>query len=139
MKRRLWFGHPVNIYNTELEARLLRKISEAFPDWEIENPNQETHQEEYRRWKDRTGNGMDYFIRVILPNCQGGVFLPFRDGAWGAGVFKEAKFLADNGCPLWMITADGALVTVTLSAVHALSVDETRARIRTNAGETIPY
>ena len=139
MSKRLYFGHPVNTYNTDLEARLIQQISEAFPDWEIENPNQKCHQEGYNRWKESTGNGMKYFTEQVLPSCQGGIFLPFRDGAWGAGVFKEAKFYSDKGQPIWVIASDGNIMPLELSSVQSLSVEETRARIRTPSGETTPY
>lgn len=138
----LYFGHLMNTYGTELEKRLLRHISEAFPDWAIENPNQKHHQEGYARWKKRTGNGMDYFTKRVLPNCHGGIFLPFRDGAWGAGVFREAKFYAERKYPIWTITFDGIIDhndTFILSGIQPLSVEEAIARIRTGSGQTMPY
>lgn len=139
MQKRLYFGHPVNVYNTDLENQLLQKISEHFLDWDIENPNQKCHQEGYTHWKETTGNGMDYFTKQVLPSCQGGVFLPFRDGAWGAGVYKEAKFYADQGHPIYMIVLDGIITPLDLSTIQSLTVEETRSRIRTASGETVPY
>ena len=139
MSKRLYFGHPINTYDTDLEFQLLQRISGSFPDWEIENPNQKCHQEGYARWKETTGNGMDYFTKQVLPSCQGGVFLPFRDGAWGAGVHKEAKFCVDQGHPVWIIAPDGAIVSLDISTVQPLTVEETRSRIRTSSGETVPY
>lgn len=139
MQKRLYFGHPVNTYNTDLESQLLQRTSEAFPDWEIENPSHKCHQKGYARWKETTGNGMDYFTKQVLPSCQGGIFLPFRDGALGAGVYKEAKFYADQEYPIWMIAPDGTISPLDLSAVPFLTVEETRFRIRTASGETVPY
>ena len=137
--KRLYFGHPVNTYNTDLESRLLHQIFNAFHGWEIENPNQECHQLGYARWKETTGNGMDYFVHHVLPSCHGGIFLPFRDGAWSAGVFKEAHFYAKQGLPIWIITHDGNITLLDLSSIEPLTIDETRSRIRTASGETIPY
>jgi len=139
MRKRLYFGHPINIYGTDLETQLLERISREFPDWDIENPNQKQHQEGYERWKNSTGYGMDYFNKEVLPNCQGGVFLPFRDCKLGAGVWKEAKFFADQGLPIWMIAPDGTITPLDLSATLPLTVEETRSRIRTSSGETVPY
>lgn len=140
MRKRLYFGHPVNVYNTDLENQLLRQISEHFPDCDVENPNRKCHREGYARWQETTGNGMDYFIKQILPSCQGGIFLPFRDGAWGAGVYKEAKFYADHGDPTYMITTDGIItLLVDLSTIQPLTIKETIFRIRTASGETVPY
>lgn len=98
-KRRMYFGYPISVYDTDLEKRLLKQISEAFPGWEIENPNQKCHQKGYDCWEKITGNGMDYFILEVLPYCHGGTFLSFRDGAWGAGVFTEARFLKNGDIP----------------------------------------
>lgn len=130
-KKKLYFGHPLNTYDTELEARLLQIIAEAFPGWEIENPNQPHHQAECQRWKRMTGRCMDYFFQVVLPTCQGGVFLPFPNGTWGAGVFGEAQCLSEQGQKsLWQITAEGKISRVSLKKVKSLSIEETRSRLR---------
>lgn len=134
----LYFGHPINTYNTTLEERLLRQISLSFRGWEIENPNQKHHQEGYANWKETTSK-MDYFIKQVLPSCHGGIFLPFRDGAWGAGVFMEAKFYAGRKLPIWMIVPDGAITTLNLSGCASLTIEETVSRVRTASGEIIPY
>ncbi|MDO8504852.1 MAG: hypothetical protein Q7S36_03290 [Candidatus Liptonbacteria bacterium] len=139
MQKRLYFGHPVNTYNIDLENQLLSQISVAFPGWDIENPNQKHHQEGYKRWKEAIGNGMDYFFKRVLSDCNGGIFLPFRDGAWGAGVYGEAKFLVERGLPIWQITCAGVISRVNLNEIVILNVEETRSRIRTPSGETNPY
>lgn len=130
MVKRLYFGHPVNVYGTELQRRLLAAITEGFPGWEIENPDQPKHEEGYQRYKRETGRPMDYYVLEVLPRCDGGVFLPFRDGAWGAGVYQEARALADRGRPIWVIRHDGGSRLQELGRVRVLSVDETRARVR---------
>lgn len=139
MRNRLYFGHPINIYDTDTELQLLNQIRKAFPDWDIENPNQRQHQEGYKSWKESGGNGMDYFFKMVLPSCRAGIFLPFRDGAWGAGVFGEAQFLSGQGCPIYQITNDGCVSQIDLTEVSALSIEETRSRIRYPSGKIKPY
>jgi len=139
VKKRLYFGHPINVYSTALEAALLARIAAAFPDWEVENPNQKKHDEGYERYKRETGRPMDYYTIEVLPSCHGGVFLPFRDGAWGAGVYKEAEAIAARGCPIWTITADGDVRATDLAKVRVLTVPETRERIRDAAGRPLPF
>ena len=56
-----------------------------------------------------------------------------------AGVFKEAKFYTDQGQPVWLITPDGNITLLNLSAIQPLTIEETRARIRTSSSETVPY
>lgn len=136
----IYFGHPINTYDTELEVELMVILVDTFPSWKIENPNQEHHQEGYQRWKKEHGNGMDYYYKEVLPWCNAGIFLPFRDGSWGAGVFGEAEFLAKLGLPIFQITHDGLITRINnLIDVPVLSIEETRLRIRTASGEIAPY
>ena len=135
--RRLYFGHPINVYDTPLEWHLIGAIvaSTEFLGWEIENPNQPKHEAGYKR------TGMSYYFEAVLPTCRGGVFLPFRDGRWGQGVFGEMKWFHDHGHPIWQITHLGHVDRLrTLPApATILSVEETRARIRTADRQRLAY
>ena len=139
MKQKIYFGHPINVYDTELESFLMKKIYEVFPDAEIENPNQKHHAEGYKRYSDSGGRGMDYYFKEVLPNCQAGIFLPFRDGKWGAGVFGEARFIFDLGRPILKIDPLGTIRIFLPDLAEVLTVEETRARIRMPSGELMPY
>jgi len=140
MGQRIYFGHPMNTYGTPLERALLTVIDHAFPDWEIENPNQEHHQDGCRRWEVSTGNPMEYFFYEVLPHCHAGIFLPFRDGRWGAGVFGEAKVLLGQLRPIWKINPEGVMSSVRiLDDDLRLSIEETKSRILTASNEWIPY
>ena len=156
----MYFGHPVNTYNTDLEKELLEAIQSFFSDGvapvEIENPNQPHHSKNYLKWKETHGDGMRYFFEEVLPSCDVGVFLPFRDGAFGAGVFGEMKWFYEKGLDIFTIYAHGTIFPVFWNGVlwirrlrnedkkfedlvKVLSVEETRARIRTADNKTIPY
>jgi len=140
MKPRLYFGHPVNTYGTELETKLLEIIIAAFPCWTIENPSEQKHRDGYLKVKNKTGNGMPYFTEQVLPKCDGGVFLTFRDNRWGAGIFNEAKTLMEKGKPAWQITPDGRVTQLTsMNSIVPLSVSETRQRVYGQNGSTKPY
>ena len=139
MQKVLYFGHPINVYDTDLERSLLHRIGLGFPGWYVENPNQKKHDEGYARYKRETGRPMDYYTIEVLPKCHGGVFLPFRDGTWGAGVFKEMEAIAGRGCPIWQISWDGHILAARLDTAYVLSVEQTRARIRDAAGNPLPY
>lgn len=139
---KMYFGHPINTYDTELEAKLLKIIEKEFPHWIIENPNQPHHDEGYKRRAKNTGNGMDYFYKEVLPDCDTGIFLPFRDGRWGAGVYGEAKALIDRGCPIFLITFEGDITYLKhaeFKKIKPLSIPETRARVRDENRKMIPY
>lgn len=139
MIRTMYFGHPINVYDTSLEKFLVRAIQLWFHDWEIENPNQPKHQEGYARWKAERGRGMDYYYQEVLPQCHGGVFLPFSDGKWGTGVWGEAKFLADRDLPLYTISHQGIISVAHLSEADCLTVPETRSRVYMPDGTMKPY
>jgi len=139
MKPKLYFGHPINVYDTKLGAWLKEKIAKAFLGWEIEDPSQPQHGEGYQRWKEKTGNGMEYFFQVVLPHCTAGVFLPFRDGRWGAGTYGEAQKLHAQECQIFQITPDGYITQVDINSIQPLTIEETRVRIRDTSGTPIPY
>jgi hypothetical protein len=139
MSRVIYFGHPINVYNTDLERFLLERIQETFPDWTIENPNQLQHSIGYAEWQRKTGKGMGYYFKTVLPRCHAGVFLPFRDGAWGAGVYDEAEFLLDRGLAVYRITHEGVIGGISFVDVRRLTVEETRDRIRMPNGISRSY
>lgn len=131
-KKIMYFGHPVNTYNTFFEEELVNVIQKKFPDWQIENPNQQKHQDGYLDWKKKTGNGMDYYFKEVLPSVDGGIFLPFADGRFGAGVFGEAQRVWNLKGGVWTISYLNAISKVkNFSDLQslALPVDETRQRI----------
>ncbi|HLD39848.1 MAG TPA: hypothetical protein VJB13_01785 [Candidatus Nanoarchaeia archaeon] len=128
-KPKLYFGHTVDLYGTPKELELVRCIEQEFPDYEVENPSQPVHEEGYQTYKRETGKGMDYYFQKVLPAMAGGVFQPFADGKFGAGVFGEAKFLHEQGKPIYEITLEGVVSTLELDASRALSVEETRKRV----------
>jgi len=137
---KMYFGHPINTYNTPLESELIAKISETFPGWYVVNPNQEHHQKGYQSWKAKYGNGMDYYYKEVLPWCNAGIFLPFRDGNWGAGIFGEAEFLDQRGGLIYQISYDMKISRIgDLNRIKVLSIEKTRLRIRTTSDEVAPY
>lgn len=130
---RLYFMHPINTYGTPLEKRCLGIIRARLPGWDIENPNTEAHDAGYRRYAAMEGKiGMDYFTEVVLPGMGGGVFLAFRDGMVGAGIWKEVDWLNERRLPVWeILPASGSIHLVgDIPEGRRLDVQGTRERIR---------
>lgn len=126
----IYFGHPVNFYNTDKERELAGIIKKEFPEYNLENPNQFHHQENYKIWKDELGSGMKYYFDIILPKMEAGIFLPFEDGMWGLGVFGEAEAIFSKGYPIWKIDLNGNVDRVkSLDYSKKLSIEETRKRV----------
>lgn len=136
-KKRLYFGHPINLYDTPLEAELVAEIRRLFPDWEIVNPNSPEHQAGYAAYeqtrKDADGKptGMGYFFEEVLPTCDGGVHTPFRDGMFGKGVFGEAEWQQQRGLPTWELTHRKALSVLAppIDPARCLTREQTWARL----------
>ncbi|MEK9152935.1 MAG: hypothetical protein AAB692_06230 [Patescibacteria group bacterium] len=137
--KRLYFGHPVNVYGTELEKKLLVEIARIFPEWEVVNPGDPVHEPRYQQLRAQ-GRGMSYYFDEVLPLCDGGVFLAFSDGAWGRGVFSEAEFLVANTKRVWQIQPSGHIHVLNIRLSHrVLDVESTRARVRLPSGALRPY
>lgn len=129
IKGKLYFGHPVNVYNTPDEKRLCEIISREFPNAELENPNSLVHDECYKKWKQEKGSGMKYFFEEVLPKMSAGVFLPFSDGLFGKGVYGEAEQISNQGGKIFEVNLEGKINIMTLDSSKCLSVEETRKRV----------
>lgn len=130
MKNLIYFGHPVSVYNTPQEDKLVNIIEEHFPDFTVENPNQKHHGEGYVRYKALEGKiGMDYFFEEVLPKMYAGVFLPFEDEMFGAGVYKEADFIKKDGKSIYEIDYEGNIKDLIIDPDRFLSIDKTRERV----------
>ena len=128
-KQKMYFGHPISIYNKPKEAELIKIIEKVFVNYEVENPNQPRHSKGYQKWKKRKGNGMLYYYEKVLPHMDAGIFLPFEDGMWGAGVFHEAEFLQQQEKPIYEINVNGDILEAHLNPAKKLSIEDTRARV----------
>ena len=110
---KLWyFAHPVNIYNEPIEKAFEEFLIHYLARGDrsaIENPNQPHHQEGYNAYakrakeSDAKHKGMNYFFDIVLPNCRGGVALPFLDGRMGLGVAGELKWYVERKKAAWII------------------------------------
>ncbi len=130
MENKIYFAHPINFYNTDLEKKLIKEINLFFPQYILENPNQPHHQENYRIWKEETGRGMEYYFKKVLPKMEAGIGLPFEDGMYGAGVFGELEFLFNKGKSIWEINCEGKIRKIkNPDILKVLSIEETRKRV----------
>jgi hypothetical protein len=126
----IYFAHPINFYNTDKERILMELIDLFFWKYNLENPNQKHHQENYKFWKEKTGSGMKYYFDVVLPKMRAGIGVPFEDGMYGIGVFGELEFIFKKGNPIWEITLEGRISEIkNPSNLKVLSLEETRKRI----------
>ncbi|VVB80637.1 Uncharacterised protein [uncultured archaeon] len=137
-KPKMYFGHPISFYDVPIEAKLIEVIRSRFPDYEVVNPNQPFFQEGYQRWRNETGNGMNFYFKEVLPSMGAGTFLAFpEDLKLGAGVWGEAEFISSRNGPIFEVRLDFSINPLELDLSRKLTVEETRARIYEAGGRTI--
>ena len=128
---RIYFGRPVSLYDTPTEKKLMKRIQGCFSPYKLEDPNQKIHQEGYARCKAERPDkdGMPYFLYEVIPKMSAGIFVPFSDGMFGTGVFREAKELWQYTYHIYEIGLDGIIKAADLNPARMLSVEETRKRV----------
>lgn len=120
---RLYFAHPLNDYGTEREKKCLKLIKQEFPSSEIVNPNSKMSTEMYKLF------GFVYF-EMLVNTCERIVAVPFPDGEFGAGVYREMQIMENNHGPIYAISKNiDSLTTFNVLAVRPLSIAETRWRV----------
>lgn len=85
----VYFGHTMASYDTKFEKRCLEEIGKKFNGYEITNPNGNVHKQGY------FSKGWSYFMDLVLEH-EIGVFTPFRDKCWGAGILSEATQMLEH-------------------------------------------
>lgn len=138
-KNKIYFAHPVNIYDQPLEAAMVQLIAHCLTDGDldaIENPNQPHHQKGYdagaarARQSSTQHQGMKYFFDEVLPGCSGCVAMPFLDGRMGLGVAGEAKRFLQAVKPVWMVEPTHMPTPADLIDFIEHPLDSTLFRIR---------
>lgn len=115
---KLYFAHPVNVYNTPIENAMLALLAHCFPEDKIINPNTPEGQKAYTEAKAASGGthadhkGMDVFYKM-LESLDGCVSMPFLDCRMGLGVAGETQKTMRSGKPTWLIVPS-----------HELTVEE---------------
>ncbi len=151
IKKKLYVGRPINLYLFEKDKikdkEFIKFVRKEFPNYDIEDPNQKKHSKGYLKYKSKIGeeylgrqitSGMDYYFFEVLPFVDAGLFLPFRDGMFGKGVFTEALNLHSNGKKIfeanfnWEDSKDLISFPLKIDYKRCLTIEETRSRIYTD-------
>lgn len=119
---KIYFAHPVSDYNTSKEQDDLAIIKTRFPGAEILNPNAIEHEMAYKE------QGMIYFENLAR-TCDVIVCVPFKDGEWGMGVWREAEAMAKKQ-GLTYVLFNNEISPVDFKDIRPLSINETRRRIK---------
>ncbi len=142
-EKKIYFAHPINTYHTALEDECLEFIRGTFHEHAIVNPSDESHRSIVSEMKrhDPNANVMGYFEKLVI-SCDIVLVLPFPDGKWGAGVYREAEIALERHKEVWNIEPRTKFISLVtrLFPGDALSVEETRARVYNLPERTIrPY
>jgi hypothetical protein len=79
--RLIYFAHPINTYNTDIENEAMAIIKSSL-NYVILNPNKQEHQDAYAK------QGMQYFLDLVT-TCVALIAMPFPDGKYGHGVWTN--------------------------------------------------
>lgn len=142
-EKKVYFAHPINTYHTTLEEECLEFIRGTFREYAIVNPSDESHRVIVSEMKrhDPNANVMGYFEDLVIA-CDIILVLPFLDGKWGAGVYREAEIAIEHNKEVWHIDPRTKFVSLItkLFPSDALSIEETRVRVYNLPDRTIrPY
>lgn len=122
-KVRVYFAHPVGIYNTPYEKNCLETIKANLPGCEIVDPNTKESRDAYQE------RGFTYF-RELAASCDEIVVVPFRDGSWGMGVYQEMLLMKETGRAVHKVDG-GSFMTLTdedIEAIDPMGIAQTRAK-----------
>ena len=127
---RIYFAHPITMYNTPEEYRCLVTIKNYFPELknvtnypDLVNPNQKTFELAYKRL------GMDLFLGLV-DTCDIIVYSPFNDNTVGAGVVSEVSRAVDKNKKVYKIDPITFEITEVFKLENCLTVEETREKIK---------
>jgi hypothetical protein len=131
----IYFAHPINTYNTELEEQCMQLIEETFPDEFIFNPSEDRVVNRFNEFRKKYPDTYMDFFKQLVRRCDKIVALPFRDGMIGAGIWLEVTehYLTKGDVEIYCINPfSGQIGTVSYEAINSrkLSIEETRARIK---------
>src|ERR1035437_1828325 len=124
---KIYFAHPVSDYNTTKEKVDEREIKEKFEGCVILNPNGKVHSDKYKE------EGMAYFEKIVK-ECDAAVCVPFRDGEWGMGVWREAESMAQKQGKTYELHK-GCIKEVDFKDIRPLSINETKKRVKKETEE----
>lgn len=132
----VYFAHPINTYGSDTESECLSLISNAFPNNAILNPSDAHIVDAFDDYKETHPHTYMEFFAKLVNRCTIIVFLPFRDGMIGAGVWYEIQEHVKQwgDYQIWCVDPfNETIYQVSESVVTSrkLSVEETRKRIKT--------
>ncbi len=141
--RKVYFAHPINTYHTPLEDELIELIHGTFIGYTVVNPSDPSHSVVVSEMKrdDPSANVMGYFEGLVV-TCHSVLVLPFPDGRWGAGVYREAEVALACKREVWVLDYKTKIISpvTRLFSDDALSIEETRMRVYNTPERTIrPY
>ena len=108
---KIYYAHPVNIYDTIQEKEDLDFLKLLFPNDEIINPNTIEHDKAYKE------QGMPYFFAIIVEEINVIAFRALPTGKISAGVMGEIRVGLSNGV---------SIIELPYFKDRGLSVNETR-------------
>lgn len=111
---KLYYAHPISLYNTEQEKRDLLLLNKIFPQYSIYNPNNNEADVGYKQL------GMKYF-EDIIESCNLLVFRVFPLGKIPAGIAEEIKIADRNNI---------SIIELPCFTNRFMSIEDTRSYLK---------
>jgi hypothetical protein len=112
----IYYAHPMSMYGSPQEERVIKLLSFIHPKAMIYNPSEDAGVKEGYKEK-----GMKYFYDIIT-DCDFLYFRAFPDGKIGAGVWGEIQHGIKECCHVLELPA--------ITSSRALSIDDTREYLK---------
>lgn len=129
---RIYFAHPVTMYETPRETEVLNLIQKKYPNSIIYNPGAKKFQDLFSKYRDQHPDDYMKFFFDIVGKCDMVITYPFEDGTIGAGKGKEMEHGYNNGLEIYLIdnkTLEFNKVN-DMNDIDIMSVEETRNKIK---------
>lgn len=125
---KIYFAHPMSTYGTSTEKKAIAKIKKHFGELaEVLNPSDEQFVAAIKVIYPHTGMCV---FDLIAAKADIVVAMPYADGRHGAGVFSEITAAHRAGKKIFEISDAFIIEELNYFECEALSVSETRHRIR---------
>jgi hypothetical protein len=128
----VYFAHPINTYQTEIEDICLYLIKDKLTD-KIINPGDIMIQKTFADYRAEHPDDYMIFFKDLESTCDAIVYLPFRDGMVGAGIWYEVKEMNIKGGNIYEIDLENdEIKKIDFEYVDnkKLTVEDTRIRIK---------
>ena len=134
-KKVIYFAHPTSTYYTSLEDKCIKVIEDDL-NCSVMNPSSYELQNQFKEFRKNNPDNYMVYFKELIDQCDGLVYIGFPpDWKIGAGIVYESIQMNKKGGELYYLDIDDYSINpVNIDYIinNKLSIEETRARLKTN-------